>query len=109
MDEKLFNNLSRTRANFFGSDFHGEWKTQANGGIKWDAPVVVTGLSVRVPIDKPLPTCRVLWISAFQYLINATWGIHHHAKLEIWKRHPMDPIDSFHFCVRCFLLWNIKL
>ena len=108
MDEKLFNIVSRTRANFFGSDLHGEWKTQANGDIKWDVPIVLTGGIGRVPIDKPVPTSRIVWISAFQHLINATWGIHHHAKLEIWKRHPMDPIDSFHFCVRCFLLWNIR-
>jgi len=110
MDEKLFNNLSRTRANFFlESDVvHGEWKTQANGGMKWEVPIVLSDGIGRVPIDKPLPTCRVLWISAFQHLINATWGIHHHAKHEIWKRHPMNPVDSFHFCVRCFLLWNIR-
>ena len=108
MDAELFMKLSHTRANYFEGDIHGEWRTQADGGIRWEAPVVVTGGLGRVPIEKPLPTCRLLWISAFQHLINATWSIHNHAKFQILDKHPMDPVDSFSFAVRCFLVWNSR-
>lgn len=109
MDKKLFNFLNSTRADLFFDDLHiGAWITEADGSVKRHQPNIVSNGLARVPIDKPLPTCRIQWISAFKELINATWAIHHHAKHRIMKRPPMDPVDLFHFAVRCFLLWNIR-